>query len=136
MERSEEAVGLAVAGAAVLLALALALAHGGQSAAVSSCTMPAATGEYRRADAVPLFELPDTGGFLVGGQPISRERLEPTLHDVFASRDGAPRVAFVWPAGAGRCPDLQFLEQAARAAGGRLFDAAASGWPREAVSSP
>ena len=135
-EYPEEAVGLAVAGAAVLLALGLASVQGKPASGARPCTVPAATGDYRRADAVPLFTLPESGGFLLGDSPILRDRIESTLREAFESREGSSRVAFVWPVTARRCADLRFLEQATRAAGGPLFDAAASGWPRESAGAP
>ena len=136
MANPDEAIGLVVAGAAVLLALALAGIHGSRASTAPPCAVPAASGEYRRADAVPLFTLPDSGGFLLGATPIPRERLESTLREAFERREGSSRVAFVWPVTARRCADLRFLEQATRAAGGPLFDAASSGWPRELLAAP
>ena len=133
---SDEAVGLSIAAGAVVFALGLAAFSTRWREPNVSCQLPAATGDFRRADAVPLFTLPDSGGFLINGAPIARDRLQPILGEIFAVREVGTRVAFAWPVSVSRCADLRYLEQVARGAGGPLFDAAASGWPREVPGSP
>jgi hypothetical protein len=133
---SDEAIGLTIATGAIIFALGLAAFGTGPRGPDVSCELPGATGDYRRADTVPLFTLPDSGGFLINGAPISRDRLAPTMRGIFAAREAGNRVAFVWPVSASRCGDLRYLEQVTRAAGGPLFDAAASGWPTVAPGSP
>jgi hypothetical protein len=133
---SDEAVGLSIATGAIVVALGLAATGPQRIGPEASCELPGAAGDYRRADAVPLFTLPDSGGFLINGAPIARDRLALTLREIFAARDAGNRVAFVWPVSATRCGDLQYLERVTNAAGGPLFDAAASGWPKVAPGSP
>ena len=99
------------------------------TASWSSCVLPAAFGAYRHADNTLVFELPASGGYLANGVPLAAEQLEPQLRAVFAPRSESTRAVFVRPVAAGRCPDLEVLAAAARAAGGRAFDAHASGWP-------
>ena len=102
----------------------------------STCALPAAPAPQRDVDQTAVFSLPDTGGFLVNGQPIARERVGPLLQELFATRRPADRATFVWAAPMTRCDDVPFLAKSARAAGGNAYDAAGSGWPRPARTRP
>jgi hypothetical protein len=94
-----------------------------------TCALPAVGERHREADNTPDFTLPDTGGFVVNGAPIARERIPEFLREVFAVRPPEARATFVWPAARQRCADVAFIAQAAQAAGGAAYDAARRGDP-------
>ena len=114
--------------------LLAALVGGGigchRAAAVPTCELGAAPGLYGHTDNTLVFELPEAGGYLANGVPLTAAQLEPQLRAVFAQRPESTRVVFGRPTPSVRCADLRALAAAARAAGGYAFDAQASGWPQ------
>jgi len=93
--------------------------------------LPPATGTYRHVDNTIVFTLPDTGGYLANGAPIDTARLLRILSEVFAPRPASLRAVFVWHNDRRPWGDEELIARMAAAAGGRAFDAALSGWPRE-----
>ena len=94
-----------------------------------SCALPAVTAFHASTDATAVFELRDSIGVLVNGEPIPRERVGPLIAEVFATRPDSTRAVFVWAADH-RCEDIRSIAALAEAAGGAAYDAGASGWPR------
>ena len=91
--------------------------------------LSAAYGSYRRVDNTILFELPDTGGYLVNGTPLDTTRIISLLHEVFDPRPAEFRAAFLRDNPKRPWRDVQFLVTRARVAGVEVFDADRSGWP-------
>ena len=91
--------------------------------------LPAAYGDYRRVDNTLVFELPDTGGYLVNGVSLDTGRLPQLLHEVFDQRQPYLRVAMLRDNPRRPWTDVLFLVRRTQEAGGQLFDAERSGWP-------
>ena len=91
--------------------------------------LPAASGDYRKVDNTLVFELPDTGGYLVNGVPLDTARLLSLLHEVFDQRQPYLRVAMLLDNPRRPWSDVQLLVRQTQAAGVQLFDAERSGWP-------
>ena len=113
---------------------ALAVLALGSLTAVACDTVPrphlsAAYGSYRRVDNTLLFELPDTGGYLVNQTPLDTTRIMSLLHEVFDQRPAELRAAFVRDNPKRPWRDVEFLVARARVAGVEVFDANRSGWP-------
>ena len=89
--------------------------------------LPALTEEYARVDNTVTFELPDSGGFVANGVPVTRARIAPLLQEVFADRRANLRAVFVIDNSGRDWADVQVIDSAARAAGGQAFDAKLSG---------
>jgi len=109
---------LFVVGAAVI---ALACSQG------SRPHLPALTEEYAHVDNTVTFALPDSGGFVANGVPVTRARIAPLVQEVFAGRRADLRAVFVMDNPGRDWADVQVIDSAARAAGGRAFDAKLSG---------
>jgi hypothetical protein len=95
-------------------------------------SLPAAYGDYRKVDATLVFELPDTGGYLMNGRPLDTNRLSPVLHEVFDQRQPHLRAAILIDNRRRPWADVEFLLRKTQAAGVQLFDADRSGWPHPA----
>ena len=91
--------------------------------------LSAAYGSYRRVDNTLVFELPDTGGYLVNQTPLDTSRIIALLHEVFDPRPAELRAAFVRDNPKRPWRDVEFLVARARVAGVEVFDANRSGWP-------
>jgi hypothetical protein len=81
-----------------------------------------------------VFELPDTGGYLVNTVPVDTTRLLALFHEVFDSRPSSLRAAFVRDNLSRPWSDVQVLVRIGRDAGVALFDADSSGFPRDVRS--
>jgi len=90
----------------------------------------AAYGNYRHVDNTLVFELPDTGGYLVNSVPLDTTRLVTLLHEVFDVRPPSLRAAFVRDNVKRPWSDVQVLVRKGREAGVVIFDADSSGFPR------
>jgi hypothetical protein len=96
--------------------------------------LPAADASYQRLDSTFLFELPDSGGFLINSQPMAQESILPNLKALFEHHPADLRAVMVVDNPARRA-DVQWIARAAMAAGGRAFDAKLSGWPASPPSA-
>jgi len=90
---------------------------------------------HRHVDATFVFVLPDSGGFLVNGQPLPRAAIPDQLQALFGPRAPEMRAVLVWD-NPRRRVDAQWISAVARAAGGDAFDAELSGWPRALPAAP
>ena len=86
-------------------------------------------------DATFVFELPDSGGFVINGQHVVQSSVAEHLAALFASRGTAQRAVIVWDNPLRR-GDAQWIARAARGAGGDAFDAELSGWPKALPQIP
>ena len=93
--------------------------------------LPAATGEYREVDMTLVFELPDSGGYLVNGVPIAASEIPRQVAAVLSTRQPERRAVFVWHNARRQWKDVLHIQRSAREAGGEAFDAELSGWPRQ-----
>ena len=93
--------------------------------------LPAAQGSYKRVDNTLVFELPDSGGYLVNGAPADTTRLVALLHEVFDPRPEELRAVFVHDNPKRSWSDVQVLVGKARQAGVAIFDADSSGFRRD-----
>ena len=91
--------------------------------------LPAAYGDYRKVDNTLVFELPDTGGYLVNGVPLDTAQLLQLLHEVFDQRRPYLRAAMLLDNPRRPWSDIQVLVRQTQAAGVQLFDAERSAWP-------
>ena len=94
-------------------------------------TLPAAHGSYKRVDNTLVFELPDTGGYLVNTVPADTTRLVALLHEVFDPRPAELRAVFVHDNPKRPWSDVEVLVRKAREAGIAIFDADSSGFRRD-----
>ena len=92
--------------------------------------LSAAYGGYKRVDNTLVFELPDTGGYLVNTVPVDTTRLLALLHEVFDPRPPSFRAAFVRDNVKRPWADVQVLVRKGQEAGVAIFDADSSGFPR------
>ncbi len=92
--------------------------------------LQAAYGSYRHADNTLLFELPDSGGYLVNTVPLDTTRLVALLHEVYDVRPASLRAAFVRDNVKRPWSDVEVLVRKSREAGVAVFDADSSGFPR------
>jgi len=92
--------------------------------------LPAAYGSYRHVDNTLVFELPDSGGYLVNGVPLDTGRLVAILHEVFDARPAPVRAAFVRDNVKRPWSDVEVLVRKTREAGVAIFDADSSGFPK------
>ena len=107
------------------------------AAAMPSCArteaprprLPAAYGSYRHVDNTLVFELPDTGGYLVNTVPLDTARLVGILHEVFDVRPSSLRAAFVRDNVKRPWSDVDVLVRKSREAGVAIFDADSSRFP-------
>jgi hypothetical protein len=109
------------------IVLVFALACGGrksQRPALPSLVPPS------RVDNTLVFELPDSGGYVVNGVPIEADRIDTVVGEAFAGRAPLQRAVVVWDNPHRPWADLQPIIVAARARGGEAYDAARSGWSR------
>ena len=90
--------------------------------------LPAAYGDYRKVDNTLVFELPDTGGYLVNGVPLDTTHLLQLLHEVFDQKQPYLRAAMLFDNPRRPWSELQVLVRNTQAAGVQLFDAERSGW--------
>ena len=100
--------------------------------------LQAAFGGYRHVDNTLVFELPDTGGYLVNTVPLDTTRLVALLHEVFDVRPESVRAVFVRDNIKRPWTDVEVLVRKSRAAGVLIFDADSSGFPRafRTISQP
>jgi len=91
--------------------------------------LQAAYGDYRKVDNTLVFQLPDTGGYLVNGVPLDTAHLPQLLHEVFDPRPPYLRAAMLFDNPRRPWGDIEVLARKAEAAGVQLFDADRSGWP-------
>ena len=108
----------------VLLIVGLAC----QPDAPPTCELGKMTKRYSFDDTV-VFELPDSGGFLANGAPITRADLGARLQTAFARRKPTARAILVESVSPARCKDLAYLIARAGEAGVAVFDRRKSGWP-------
>ena len=92
--------------------------------------LPAAYGTYKHADNTLVFELPDSGGYLVNSVPVDTARLVALFHEVFDPRPPTLRAAFVRDNINRPWSHVQVLARKSEEAGVALFDADSSGFPR------
>ena len=109
------------------------LACGGPSPSLAR--LPALDSTRYRIDATFVFDLPDTGGFLINGQPVFRDSIPGQLQALFASRSPTGRAIGVWD-NPKRRADINWLAQVAREADGVAFDAGLSDWPSQESGAP
>lgn len=98
--------------------------------------LPAATGSYRHIDNAIEVRLPDSGGYTVNGQQVPADLMVAQLRAIFAPQDSTRRAIFVWDNPRRPWADVARADSAARAAGGRAFDAPSSGWTGFTVVQP
>ena len=103
------------------------LACRGPAPAATRPTLPAAYGEYLKADNVLLFELPDSGGYLANGVPVDTAQVLSLLHTAYDRRQPQHRATFLRDNPNRPWQDVEFIVAKAAAAGVQVFDAAASG---------
>ena len=85
--------------------------------------LPAIYGDYRQLHNKLVFELPDSGGYLVNGTPLDTARLPNIWHQDFDLRPPNLRAAFVVDNPKRPWRDVEFLITSAQTAGVQLFDA-------------
>jgi hypothetical protein len=83
-----------------------------------------------------VFQLPDSGGYLVNGVAIEPGRIDTIIGEAFSSRPADLRAVIVWDNPRRDWADIQRVATAARVRGGAAYDAAASGWPRVTETLP
>ena len=98
--------------------------------------LPAASGTFRHVDNTLVFELPDTGGYLVNTIAADTARLVAVLHEVFDSRPQELRAVFVHDNPKRAWSDVEVLVRKAREAGVAIFDADSSGFRRDFQTIP
>jgi hypothetical protein len=108
---------------------------GGSGSPAHDERLAPATGTYRQIDHTAVFELPDSGGFLVNTAAVDSLQVESLLGALFRDRPSERRAVFVWD-NPRRRSAVHWIRQAAERAGGQAFDAALSGWPRQMPGPP
>ena len=103
--------------------------------ALTACTparphLGALPPESRRLDNTIVFTLPESGGVLANGMPLDTGAVETQLRAIFATRSPELRAVLVRDNPARPAALIWALKRAAEAAGGHLYDADSSGWPR------
>ena len=98
--------------------------------------LPAAYGSYRHVDNTLVFELPDTGGYVVNTVPADTARLVALFHEVFDGRPKELRAVFVHDNVKRPWSDVEILVVKAREAGVEIFDADRSGFRRDFQTIP
>jgi hypothetical protein len=100
--------------------------------------LAAAYGSYRHVDNTLLFELPDTGGYLVNGVLLDTGRLVGILHEIFDVRPSSLRAVFVRDNVKRPWSNVDVLVRKSAEAGVAIFDADSSGFPRpfRAIQTP
>jgi len=83
-----------------------------------------------RLDLTVVFELPDSGGLLANGTPLDTSQVEGELRAIFDGRAPELRAVLVWDNPKRPAVVIWALKRATESAGGRLYDAALSDWPR------
>jgi hypothetical protein len=92
--------------------------------------LPAATSGYH-VDNTLVFELPDSGGYLVNGVLLDTAAIREQIATVFAQRAQEQRAVLVWNNPTRAWRDVELIQRYAQQAGGQAFDAESSGWPRQ-----
>ena len=98
--------------------------------------LPAASGTFKHVDNTLVFELPDTGGYLVNTVAADTSRLVTVFHEVFDSRPQELRAVFVHDNPKRPWSDVEVLVRKAREAGIAIFDADSSGFRRDFQTIP
>jgi hypothetical protein len=96
--------------------------------------LPAATSNYQ-VDNTLVFELPDSGGYIVNGVPLDTAAIREQITALFSQRAPGQRAVFVWNNPTRAWRDVAPLQRYAQQAGGQAFDAELSGWPRQVPPS-
>ena len=94
----------------------------------ASARLEPADTSFQHIDNTFVFELPDTGGFLINGQAVPRAEIPEHLEGFFLARRPELRAVMVVDNPKWR-EDAQWIARAARSAGGYAFDAQLSEWP-------
>jgi hypothetical protein len=81
-------------------------------------------------DLTVVFELPDSGGLLANGTPLDTAQVEGELRGIFEHRTPELRAVLVWDNPKRPAAIIWALKRAAENAGGHLYDAELSHWPR------
>ena len=91
--------------------------------------LPAVTSAYQ-VDNTLVFELPDSGGYVVNGIALDTVAIKDQLKAVFTLRPPSQRAVVVWHNPIRPWRDAQRIQRYAQEAGGEAFDAELSGWPK------